>query len=284
MSRPPHGPSSRQDASEDWLAPAEGWHVLHLFYQVDYTQWSLLTEDEQLEAKTELTRLAQEIRSTADTQLLTFSMVTPKADVGFMLLTPDLHTANAFEKQLSRSLGPDILAPSFSYLSLTERGEYAQTPEEFAATLAADRGLAEGSGEFAAAMGEFEERTARVADDRLYPSMPDWPVFCFYSMAHRRGETDNWYQLDLGTRRQLMEEHGRTSGRWEGKIRHLTTGSIGLDDSEWGVTLFAKGTSDVKQLLYEMRFDKAAAKYGEFGDFYIGIQLPLDGLFRRVGL
>ena len=113
-----------EEANYDWLPPAEGWHVIHLFYQIDRAQWATLSEDEQLEAKTELARLVQEIRSTDDTQLLIFSMVTPKADVGFMLLTPDLHNANRFEKKLSCVLGPDILAPAFSYLSITETGEY----------------------------------------------------------------------------------------------------------------------------------------------------------------
>ena len=113
-------PSSNDEA----LIPAEGWHVLHLFYHIDHTQWQMLSEEEQLESKTNLTRLAQEIRSTPDTQLLTFSVVTPKSDIAFMLLTPDLNVANEFEKRLAISLGPDILAPSFSYLSMTERSEY----------------------------------------------------------------------------------------------------------------------------------------------------------------
>jgi chlorite dismutase len=114
--------------------------------------------------------------------------------------------------------------------------------------------------------------------------MPDWPVFCFYSMAKRRGEVNNWYGLDYETRRKLMQGHARVGRNWAGKIRQLITGSVGLDESEWGVTLFAKDTMDIKNIVYEMRFDEVTVKYGEFGDFYIGIQLPLDRLFRRVRL
>lgn len=273
-------PSSGDEA----LIPAEGWHVLHLFYHIDHTQWQLLTEEEQLEAKTNLTRLAQEIRSTPDTQLLTFSVVTPKSDVAFMLLTPDLNVANEFEKRLAISLGPDILAPSFSYLSMTERSEYTTTNEQYAAGLKAEKGYSDDSPELADEVAEFDARIKKYLQDRLYPNMPDWPVFCFYSMNKKRGEKHNWYGLDFEERRKLMAGHAAVGRRWAGKIRQLITGSTGLDEHEWGVTLFAKDTFDIKNIVYEMRFDEVTVKYGEFGDFYIGIQLPLDELFRRVGL
>ena len=101
------------------LVPAEGWHVLHLFYSIDKGQWSLLSESEQREAKTSLTELVQEIRSHKDTQLLIYAVATPKSDIGFMLLTPDLHDATYFEKRLTLGLGVDILTPTYSYLSQT---------------------------------------------------------------------------------------------------------------------------------------------------------------------
>ncbi|MFT5409693.1 MAG: peroxiredoxin, partial [Verrucomicrobiales bacterium] len=124
----------------------------------------------------------------------------------------------------------------------------------------------------------------KYLQDRLYPNMPDWPVFCFYGMNKRRGEKNNWYALEFEERRKLMAGHAAVGRRWAGKIRQLITGSTGLDEHEWGVTLFAKDTSEIKNIVYEMRFDEVTVKYGEFGDFYIGIQLPLNGLFRRVGL
>ena len=103
------------------LVPREGWHVMHLFYHVDHGQWQMLDDNEQREAKTRFTELIQEIRTTPDTQLLTFAVATPKADLGFMLLTPDLQKANAFEKRLTLSLGAEVITPSYSYLSQTER-------------------------------------------------------------------------------------------------------------------------------------------------------------------
>ena len=279
-----HSSNRSPEAPREGLVPTEGWHVLHLFYHIDHTQWQILSEEEQLQAKTNLTRLVQEIRSTPDTQLLTFSIVTPKSDIGFMLLTPDLNVANEFEKRLSISLGPDILAPSFSYLSMTERSEYTTTTEQYREQQKAEHGWADDAPELAGAVEEFEARITKYLQDRLYPNMPDWPVFCFYPMNKKRGEKDNWYGLDFEARRKLMGGHATVGRRFAGRVRQLITGSTGLDEHEWGVTLFAKDTFDIKAIVYEMRFDEVTVKYGEFGDFFIGIQLKLDEMFRRVGL
>ncbi len=267
------------------IVPREGWHVLHLFYHVDHAQWTLYGDDEKRQAKTRLTELVQEIRATPDTHLLIFSVVSPKADLGFLLLTPDLQVANAYEKQLGLSLGPDILSPAYSYLSQTERSEYMVSREEYVAeTLLGEKGMSEGSPEFVAALAEFETRAAHYLKFRLYPVMPDWPVICFYPMSKRRSGGDNWYSLDFAQRRELMSGHARVGRAYAGRILQLITGSAGLDEYEWGVTLLAKDTIDVKAIVYEMRFDEVSARYGEFGDFYIGIQLPLDVLFRRICL
>src|SRR5258707_11071450 len=123
------------------LVPEEGWHCLHLFYRIEYGQWQLLSREEQNAAKRNLASLVQEIRAMESTQLLTLSMVTPKADIGFMLITPDLHTANRIEKQLSLSLGADVLTPIYSYLSLTEESEYITTEDEYAQTLDQEQNL-----------------------------------------------------------------------------------------------------------------------------------------------
>ena len=158
------------------MIPAEGWHVLHLFYNIEHSAWQLFSPEEQREWKTELSALVQEIRSTKDTQLLIFSMVSPKADIGFMLLTPDLHVANAFEKRLTLSLGSDVLTPVFSYLSMTERSEYTTTDEEYSATLQTENGLVPGSPEHEQKMDEFRARMTKYLNDRLYPKLPPWPV------------------------------------------------------------------------------------------------------------
>jgi peroxiredoxin len=267
------------------LVPKEGWHVMHLFYHVDHATWSLNGEDEKRLAKTRLTELVQEIRATPDTQLLVFAVASPKADIGFILLTPDLRVATAYEKQLTLSLGPDVLNPAYSYLSQTERSEYTTSREQYAEeTLIGEKGLPEGSDEYESGLREFDARMAHYLKFRLYPELPDWPAICFYPMSKRRTGGDNWYALDYDARRDLMAGHARVGRTYSGRILQLITGSTGLDEHEWGVTLLAKNTSDIKEIVYEMRFDEVSARYGEFGDFYIGMQLPLDELFRCVCL
>lgn len=265
------------------IVPIEGWHVLHLFYKVEHGQWQLFADKEKLRAKTNLAELAQEIRATPDTQLLTFSVVSPKADLGFMLLTPDLQTANAFEKKLTLSLGADVLTPAYSFLSLTERSEYLSTEQECVEGLK-NEGIAEDSPQWKERMEEIRQRLDKYLKFRLYPTLPDWPVVCFYPMMKRRAPGQNWYALPFAQRKELMAGHGRVGRKWHGKILQLITGCTGLDDAEWGVTLFALNTYDVKAIVYEMRFDPVSAEYAEFGEFYIGLQVSLDELFHRLQL
>lgn len=272
------------DQNANAVIPLQGWHVLHLFYKIEHGQWGLLAPDERIALKTQMTELIQEIRATPDTQLLIFSMVSPKSDIGFMLLTPDLHTANSFEKRLTLSLGPDVMTPVYSFLSLTEESEYMTTEEEYGVTLTTEQSIPAGSEEYEKAMGEFKTRMAKYRKDKLYPLLPVWEVFCFYPMSMRRAPEQNWYGLTFEERKKLMAAHGRIGRTYHGKILQLITGSTGLDDAEWGVTLFAHDTFFVKDIVYKMRFDPVSAQYAEFGEFYIGLSVPLDELFRRLQL
>ncbi len=241
-------------APEEKLIAEEGWHFLHLFYQIDHSHWAELADSEQLEAKTNLTELVQEIRTHPDTQLLTFSIVSPKADLGFILVTPDLHDLNTFEKRLTQSLGPDILTAVYSYLSMTELSEYTTT------------------------------KHALGVGDSLYPQLPDWPILAFYNIVNRRLPGQNWYELSFEERRQLIQDCEPIERSYEGKVQQLVTTSVGLDDAERAVSLFAQDTCQIKDIVYQMRSSKINAIYADFGEFYLGIQLPLDKLFRRVGI
>jgi chlorite dismutase len=258
-----------------------------------------LDDGERAAAKARFTELVESIRSHPRTQLLTMSVVTPKADLGFMLLTPDLHDANRFEKQLTLALGPDILQPAYSYYSMTELSEYTTSEEEYKKQLLAEMQQeqehgtemvlspndVEGSDNFELRINEWRERIKKYNQDRLYPNMAaDWPIVCFYPMSKKRDLADNWYSLDFEQRRQLMAGHARIGRQWHGKIRQLITGSTGLDTMEWGVTLLSHDVFHVKGIVYQMRFDEVSARFAEFGDFYIGIQLPADELLRRVAL
>ena len=117
-----------------------------------------------------------------------------------------------------------------------------------------------------------------------HPELLDWPILCFYPMNKKRDGADNWYSLDFETRKKLMGGHARTGRKYAGKISQLITGSAGLDDWEWGVTLMAERLDDVKSIVYEMRFDEVSARYGEFGPFYINLRLSPADLWTHLGL
>src|SRR5436305_2668624 len=153
------------------LVPEEGWHCVHLFYQIEHGQWNLLSREDQTAAKTNLAKIVQDVRATDSTQLLTLSVVTPKADLGFMLITPDLQNANKIEKQLSLSLGADVLTPVYSYLSLTEESEYITTEEEYTATL--DPETRNDPAKLETALNTFRDRMKHYRQDRVYPTLPD---------------------------------------------------------------------------------------------------------------
>src|SRR6476469_10238669 len=160
------------DPSAPPLIPQDGWHCLHLFYRIEYGQWQLIGGDDQRAAKIALSTLVQETRALESTQLLTLSQVTPKADLGFMLITPDLQVANRIEKQLTLSLGADVLVPVYSYLSLTEESEYTTTDEQYAETLVTEQKLQPATPEFEAAMQEFRARMKKYRQERMYPTLP----------------------------------------------------------------------------------------------------------------
>ncbi|MBM3856615.1 MAG: heme peroxidase [Verrucomicrobia bacterium] len=269
------------------ILPTEGRHTLHLFFKVDQTVWRYFDQEEQQERLRALEALVNEVRGLPDTQLLSFSMVTPKADLGFMMITPDLQQLDITAKKLERVLGDGVLVPSFSWLSMTERSEYGMNDEEYAAKLEREENLSPAMPGFEAKMEAFRERIEKYVEERLYPELPaaaEFPVFCFYPMSKRRNHEQNWYALPLDVRKKLMHGHALVGRRYAGRVRQFITGSTGLDDQEWGVSLFAKTTSSIKEIVYEMRFDEVSVKYAEFGEFFIGIQMTPEALAERLGL
>jgi peroxiredoxin len=257
------------------LAPAEGLGALQLFYRIDLGAWRERPEAERTAALAGLETLIESARAQAQTTVVTLSMLA-HADLGFMILTPDLHELNALEKKIAASLGPDVLIPEFSYLSLTEKSEYTQKEDDYALELEREEKIARGTPESEAKLATFRERVALYTRDRLYPSLPPWEYFCFYPMSKRRAVGQNWYALDL------MGGHMRVGRTFAGRVRQLVTGSTGTDDWEWGVTLFAHDPADIKAIVYEMRFDEVTHTYGEFGPFFNGLPLPLRDIYRRL--
>jgi hydrogen peroxide-dependent heme synthase len=179
-------------------------------------------------------------------QVVAASILGHKADVGLMALGPDLWRLRRFQSAVAAG-GLDVVS---SYVSLTEVSEYAAgLPDE-------------------------------LKQSRLYPQLPPEgkPAFCFYPMSKRRGDAHNWYTLDYEERLALMVAHGRVGRTFHGRVLQLVTGSVGLDDFEWGVTLFAVHPDDLKECVYQMRFDRASALYAEFGPFYAGMVADLESV------
>jgi chlorite dismutase len=183
------------------------------------------------------------------TQVVTAALLGHKADLGVLALGPDLRALRSLQTAL-RLAG---LEAAGSYVSLTEVSEYAAgVPEE-------------------------------MKQARLYPQLPPagMPAFCFYPMSKRRS-ADNWYTLPFDDRMALMHGHGAVGRNYRGRVLQLVTGSTGLDDWEWGVTLFGVHPDDLKACVYEMRFDEASARYAEFGPFWTGVVGEVEAVLDSV--
>lgn len=187
-------------------------------------------------------------------QVVSFALLGHKADFGFLALGPDLWRLRAVQSEL-QAAGVEVV---WSYVSLTEVSEYA-------------KGL-----------------PAEMLDARLHPRLPPegMSAFCFYPMSKRRapGPGDNWYLLPYEEREGHMRGHGKSGRNFRGRVLQLITGSTGVDDYEWGVTLFAVHPDDLKDVVYTMRFDEASARYAEFGPFVTGMVAPVEQVLAAAGL
>lgn len=261
------------------VVPSEGWGVLHLFFHLRRE----LLEDT-TEAAKDFARRLQAFDARDDYQVLTFSVLGQKADIGLMILGPDLAELDQLTTELAASPLGAALIPAASYLSMTELSEYTSTAEDESARLVAEDDIAAGTPEHTAAVAAFTERMATYNEHRLHPKLPRKRVISFYPMSKRRQGADNWYVLGYEERKQLMSGHARVGRTYRGRVLQLITGSVGLDDWEWGVTLLADDPKSLKDIVYEMRFDDVSARYGEFGPFVTGLVLEPDALMSHLGL
>jgi chlorite dismutase len=253
--------------------PSIGWGVLHLFYRVDRAR----VEQEPGAAK----RIVDAVASLeADGHhALVFAVLGHKADLGVMAYGPDFARLQAFQQELLT--GP--LLPDYSFVSLTELSEYSTTEDDERARLRAEEGITDDA-EIEARLGPWRERIEHYRDQRLHPKLPMRKVIGFYPMSKRRAGDDNWYRLPFDARKELMAGHARIGRTYAGRVLQLITGSTGLDDWEWGVTLLADDPVVLKEIVNEMRFDDVSARYGEFGPFLTGLVLEPAEALERVGV
>jgi peroxiredoxin len=254
------------------VTPSVGWGVLHLYYRVDRTR-----ADEPGAAKRVLDAIAS--LEADGHQVLTFAVLGHKADVGLMALGPDLARLQRFQQELLD--GP--LRPDYSYVSLTEQSEYGQTEDDERARLAREEGVTDAA-DVEPRLAVWRDRITQYREQRIHPKLPAKAAMCFYPMSKRRSADDNWYALDFDARKQLMSGHARVGRSYAGRVVQLITGSTGLDDWEWGVTLLADDVVALKEIVYEMRFDEVSARYAEFGPFFTGLIAPPADVLASVGV
>lgn len=259
------------------VIPSIGWGVLHLFYEVDRAA----AEGDPHGAK----RILDAVGSLAADghQALVFAVLGHKADLGVMALGPNLARLQVFQQELRAA----PLRPTYSFVSLTELSEYTSTEADERARLIAEAGpdaaQLDGS-ELEAKLAVWRDRIGHYQEQRIHPQLPRKNLIGFYPMSKRRQSPDNWYELSFEQRKQLMAGHARVGRQYAGRIVQLITGSTGIDDWEWGVTLLADDAVALKEIVMEMRFDEVSARYGEFGPFITGLVLEPGEALGRVGL
>jgi len=270
-----------EEAPEDGpsLEPETGWHVLHLFYRVDRGALARLDASTLCQGRQHVIEALDPERSAGVAQLQAFAIPGHKADFGLMIAGPDLKAVHGVETALQASAIGPALVPSYSFYSITEVSEYVPTVEQYAAILRDRERLDPESGAFKAKVAAYERRLEPMNRQRLYPEFPDWPCLCFYPMSKLRTGDQNWYMLPFGPRAEMMAEHGRSGMKFAGKVTQLITASTGLDNWEWGVTLWARNPVFLKEIVYAMRFDESSAKYAQFGEFFFGYLLSPAELF-----
>ncbi len=262
----------------------KGIHVMHLFYRLDRLRWAQLPAGQSDAALAKLEALCAAHAAASHPRLTTYANIGGKADLVFLLTAAELGQLGRMHRDLESGFPPGTVEPVYSYLSVTELPEYVTTEEDMKQTLVQQEKLEPDSDAFNKRLAEMRQRQAEYEHYRLYPEMPDWEVMAFYPMSKRRNGADNWYLLDFATRKKLMGGHARVGRKFAGRVSQLITGSTGVADWEWGVTLMAHQTDALKEIVYEMRFDEVSARYGEFGPFYVNLRLSPAALWRHLHL
>lgn len=252
----------------------EGLSVLHQMFRFRWPAWRNLGESRRGEYLREAMQTFGASEEAGQTAL--YSMLGHKADAMVVHFRDTFDELNAAELQLNLIGLQEFLEPVHSYLSVIELGLYDSSVKLFRQL--AEQGVAPHSDEWKRAVEETLERQRQAMRPRLYPKIPASRYLCFYPMDRKRGEEKNWYTLPIEERQRQMEEHGMVGRRYAGKVQQIITGSIGFDDWEWGVDLFADDPLIFKKLIYEMRFDEVSAVYAAFGQFFVGVRCPVQKL------
>jgi peroxiredoxin len=254
----------------------EGSSVLHQMFRFRWAEWRKLDPAQQHEIAAEASAALLKMENDVAGQTAVFSLLGHKGDLLVVHFRNSFDQLKAAELAISRLRLGDYMEQTTSYLSVVELGLYDSSVKLYR-TLR-EQGTQPHSPEWNAVIEETIKRQTEAMRPRLFPQIPPNRYICFYPMDRRRGEDKNWYSLPIEERQRQMEEHGLVGRRYAGTVRQIITGSIGFDDWEWGVDLFADDPLIFKKLIYEMRFDEVSAVYALFGTFYVGVRCPAAGL------
>jgi hydrogen peroxide-dependent heme synthase len=249
----------------------EGFAILHQFFRLRRREWAMRSAPEHAQALAQAASVLEAMAEREDGQSALFTELGHKGDLLVLHFRRSFDELAGAEHEVAELALSEFLEQSDSYLSVIEIGLYESTVKLHSELIG--RGLAPDSPQWREAVAaEMAEQRIRLAS-RLWPKIPERRYLCFYPMNKRRAGADNWYMLPLQERQRLMHDHGMIGRRYAGQVNQIISGSIGFDDWEWGVDLFADDPLVFKKLVYEMRFDESSARYAEFGPFHFGIRL-----------
>jgi peroxiredoxin len=254
----------------------EGSSVLHQMFRFRWTEWRKLSQAQQHEIAAEASAALLKMENDVAGQTALFSLLGHKGDLLLVHFRNSFDHLKAAELAMSHLRLSDYLDQTTSYLSVVELGLYESSVKLYRDLR--EKGIEPHSPEWNTVIEDTIRRQTEAMRPRLFPQIPPARYICFYPMDRRRGEDKNWYSLPIEERQRQMEEHGLVGRRYAGTVRQIITGSIGFDDWEWGVDLFADDPLIFKKLIYEMRFDEVSAVYALFGTFYVGVRCPAAGL------
>jgi len=254
----------------------EGSFILHQMFRVRWPVWKAATSVEQKRAIEEATALLEEMEKGGEEQSALFSMLGHKGDLMLLHFRRTLEGLNSAELRVANLTLAEFLEQTTSYVSVVELGLYEVSVRLY--TALKEKGMQPGTPEWNQAVEDVLAKQRNASISRLRPEVPPQRYACFYPMNKMRGEEKNWYMAPITERQRMMREHGVIGRKYGGQVTQIISGSIGFDDWEWGVDLFADDPLVFKKLVYEMRFDEASAVYGQFGAFYVGLRFPAAGL------
>jgi hydrogen peroxide-dependent heme synthase len=254
----------------------DGSYILHQMFRVRWSAWRALGASDQKNVLDRATALLATMEKNPEEPSGLFSLLGHKGDLMLVHFRRSLDELNHAQLRLGHSRLHEFLEPTNSYVSVVELGLYAASVKLYTELMA--KGLQSGSTEWNREIEAELAKQRQTAGPRLWPEIPQRRYLCFYPMNKLRGENRNWYSEPITERQRMMREHGMIGRQYAGRVIQIISGSIGFDDWEWGVDLFADDPLVFKKLVYEMRFDEASAVYGLFGTFFVGLRFPATNL------